>query len=286
MDQAGSLRRMARGINGKIKAGASYGKLRGLAVASGKGGVGKTNTVANLAYALKREGKRALVFDADMGLGNIHILLGVAPRYNLDNVLSGEKTLDEIILHGPGGIEILPASSGAREFSELTGEEKLALKTELEALGENYDFILFDIGAGISSNVMYFCSAASEIAVITTAEPTAFADAYALIKVLSKNYDTHNFQLIVNNVKTSYEGENVKSRLEKVADRFGLDVRLDFLGHIPTDDSVSRAVRSQRLFIEAYPNSKAAEAIRRIASRLIISREPVESIGWEKALSI
>ncbi|VAX17064.1 Flagellar synthesis regulator FleN, partial [hydrothermal vent metagenome] len=141
MDQAGSLRRMARGINGEIKAGASYGKLRGLAVASGKGGVGKTNTVANLAYALKREGKRALVFDADMGLGNIHILLGVAPRYNLDSVLSGEKTLDEIILRGPGGIEILPASSGAREFSELTGEEKLALKTELEALEENYDFI-------------------------------------------------------------------------------------------------------------------------------------------------
>jgi len=286
MDQAGSLRRMARGINGEIKAGASYGKLRGLAVASGKGGVGKTNTVANLAYALKREGKRALVFDADMGLGNIHILLGVAPRYNLDSVLSGEKTLDEIILRGPGGIEILPASSGAREFSELTGEEKLALKTELEALEENYDFILFDIGAGISSNVMYFCSAASEIAVITTGEPTAFADAYALIKVLSRSYDTHNFQLIVNNVKTSYEGENVKSRLEKVADRFGLNVRLDFLGHIPTDDSVSRAVRSQRLFIEAYPNSKAAEAIRRIASRLIISRDPVESIGWEKALSI
>ncbi|VAX22997.1 Flagellar synthesis regulator FleN, partial [hydrothermal vent metagenome] len=186
----------------------------------------------------------------------------------------------------PGGIEILPASSGAREFSELTGEEKLALKTELEALEENYDFILFDIGAGISSNVMYFCSAASEIAVITTGEPTAFADAYALIKVLSRSYDTHNFKLIVNNVKTSYEGENVKSRLEKVADRFGLNVRLDFLGHIPTDDSVSRAVRSQRLFIEAYPNSKAAEAIRRIASRLIISRDPVESIGWEKALSI
>ncbi len=285
MDQAGSLRRLARAGRQNAPAKAGANSLRGIAVASGKGGVGKTNTVANLAYVLKAMGKRSLVFDADIGLGNIHILLGLAPRYNLEHVISGEKTMDEVIMRGPGGIEILPASTGQRQFSALDGEEKLTLKTELEALEEDYDFILFDIGAGISSNVMYFCSAASDVVVVTTPEPTAFADAYALIKILSRDYARHEFKIIVNNVKSAMQADNVCDRLEKVADRFGLDARIESLGYIFYDESAPKAVLAQRLFAEMYPGSKAGQCIRKIAKNLIKMSEPA-NIEWDKALAI
>ncbi|MGK7346777.1 MAG: MinD/ParA family protein [Candidatus Nitrospinota bacterium M3_3B_026] len=275
---------MARGFEKRGAGAEGPGKARGIAVASGKGGVGKTNVVANLAYAFASMGKRTLVFDADIGLGNIHILLGLAPRYNLDHVASGEKTMDEIIVKGPGGVEILPASSGARRRSELSGEEMLALRTELEALEREYDFILFDVGAGVSSNVMYFCSAAGELVVVTSTEPTAFADAYAIMKKLSREYDRRDFRLIVNSVKNAAEAQSVSERLARVADRFGLDIRIDLLGHITQDEMVSRAVREQRLFMEKYPGTKAAGLLKRIAKNLVENDAPA-GIGWEKVLA-
>lgn len=284
MDQAGSLRKMARELERGGQSAKGSGKARGIAVASGKGGVGKTNVVANLAYAFASMGKRTLVFDADIGLGNIHILLGLAPRYNLDHVVSGEKTMDEIIVKGPGGIEILPASSGARRRSELSGEEMLVLRTELEALEMEYDFILFDVGAGVSSNVMYFCSAAGELVMVTSTEPTAFADAYAVMKKLSREYGKRDFRLIVNSVKNAAEAQSVSERLARVADRFGLDIKIDLLGHITQDEMVSRAVREQRLFVEKYPGARAAGLLRRIAKNLVESSARA-GIGWEKVLA-
>jgi len=258
--------------------------LRGLAVASGKGGVGKTNTVANLGYTLSSMGKRVLVLDADMGLGNIHILLGLAPRYTLQHVISGERGIGEIIIRGPGGLDILPAASGTRKFSNLTGEEMLGLKTELEVLESNYDFILFDLGAGISSNVTYFCSAAKDVAVITSSEPTSFADAYAFMKVLSREFDKRDFKLIVNSVKSKKESLDVFSRLAQVSDRFGLDIRIDLLGHIVHDPVVSTAVRRQTLFAEKYPNSPAAMCINDIADNLVRTLKPAE-VRWGKIFS-
>lgn len=284
MDQAGALRRMAKGYTTRRTPDSRTGKLRGIAVASGKGGVGKTNTVANLAFSLKGMGKRVLVFDADMGLGNIHILLGLAPRYSLEHVISGEKSMDEIIIQGPGGIEVLPAGTGHRKYSELTGEEVLTLKTELEILEDRYDYILFDIGAGISSNVMYFCSAASEVAIVTSTEPTAFADAYAMMKVLSRDYDQREFKLIVNSVKSAAEAGTVRDRLDKVADRFGLNIRIDLLGHILYDETVPRAVREQRLFAERYPGAMASQCVGAIAKRLIRDGAPA-SLEWEKVFA-
>ncbi len=285
MDQAVTLRRLSQGTSFSTpRTASSSSMLRGLAVASGKGGVGKTNTVANLGYALSSMGKRVLVLDADMGLGNIHILLGLAPRYTLQHVISGERGIEDIIIRGPGGLDILPAASGTRKFSNLTGEEMLTLKTELEVLESNYDFILFDLGAGISSNVTYFCSAAKDVAVITSSEPTSFADAYAFMKVLSRDFDKRDFKLIVNSVKSKKESLDVFSRLSQVSDRFGLDIRIDLLGHIVHDPVVSTAVRRQMLFTEKYPNSPAAMCIYDIADNLVRTLRPAE-VRWGKIFS-
>lgn len=287
MDQAGTLRKMAKeinesrgfqGIHGRGRTGNSM--TRGIAVASGKGGVGKTNLVANVAYNLTKFGKKVLVFDADVGLGNIHILLGLMPRHTLQNVLEGEREINDIMIEGPGGIKILPASSGNKKYSELTTEEKLILKTELESLENHFDFIIFDIGAGISSNVMYFCTGAQEILIVSTPEPTSFADAYAIMKVLSRDYSRSSFELVVNSVKSKEEGLDVFKRLNKVADRFRLNISMNYLGHILNDDNVTRSVREQRLFSEKYPNSPASVCVRSI-TREIITANIEQGLEWE-----
>jgi flagellar biosynthesis protein FlhG len=265
MDQAGTLRKLTADT---VDAGAENQRIKGIAIASGKGGVGKTNIVANTAFELARTGKKVLVFDADMGLGNIHILLGLAPRYNIGHVLTGSKRLREILLEGPGGIHILPASTGNKKYSEISTEEKLVLKSELEVLQNEFDYIIFDIGAGISANVMFFCSAAQDIVVICTPEPTSFSDAYAIMKVLSRDYLVKKFKLLVNMAFSRKEALNIYQRLVMVSDKFGLGIRIDFLGHIMEDSSVTKAVRKQQLFAKAFPDSEATKCITAIADTL------------------
>lgn len=265
MDQAGTLRKIK---SASQSAGALSQHIKGVAVASGKGGVGKTNVVANMAFELAKKGKRVLVFDADMGLGNIHILLGMAPRYNVGHVLSGSKKLKDILVDGPGGIKILPASTGNKMYSELTAEEKLVLKTELEVLQKDFDYILFDIGAGISANVMFFCSAVQDVIVVASPEPTSFSDAYVIMKVLSRDYDVKTFKLVINSCRDRKEAINVYQRLVMVSDKFGLGIKIDFLGHVLFDVSVQQAVHKQRLFCDAYPSSDAAKNIRRLVDSL------------------
>ncbi|MDH5542665.1 MAG: MinD/ParA family protein [Nitrospinota bacterium] len=265
MDQAGTLRKMATSAE---EAGTEKQHIKGIAVASGKGGVGKTNIVANTAFELCRKGKKVLVFDADMGLGNIHILLGLAPKYNIGHVLTGSKKLRDILVEGPGGIAILPASTGNKKYSEITTEEKLVLKTELEILQKEFDYIIFDIGAGISANVMFFCSAVEDVVVIATPEPTSFSDAYAIMKVLSRDYLVKKFKLLVNMCYSRKEAISIFQRLVMVADKFGLGIKIDFLGHIIDDDSVSKAVRKQQLVCNTFPNSESSKCIINIADTL------------------
>ncbi len=277
MDQAETLRKMRSGLP---DAGTLKQHVKGIAVASGKGGVGKTNVVANMALELSKKGHRVLIFDADMGLGNIHILLGLAPRFNVAHVLTGVKKLREILVDGPNGIKILPASTGNKKYSELTAEEKLVLKSELEVVQDDFDYILFDIGAGISANVMFFCSAAQDVIIIASPEPTSFSDAYAMMKVLSRDYKVKSFQLVVNSCRDRVDAINIYKRLVMVSDKFALGIKIDFLGHVVTDASVSQAVRKQRLFCDLFPGAEASKNIVGIVDTLVKTAKTGE-MAWD-----
>ncbi len=248
--------------------------VRVISVTSGKGGVGKTNCVVNLAIMLSRMGRRVLIFDADLGLCNLDVMLGLSPRYNIKHVLRGEKTLDEILVRGPDGIMIIPAASGIQELTDLGVEERLALSAGIEQMENKVDIMFIDTGAGISSNVMFFNTAAHEIIVVVTPEPTSLTDAYALMKVLLKKYGEKDFKLLVNTARGEKEGKNIYSIISLVAGRF-LNVSLEYLGCVVQDEKVGRAVLNQRAVVEMFPETGASLCFKRLSER--ISSMPVET---------
>ncbi|MCZ6541815.1 MAG: MinD/ParA family protein [Nitrospinae bacterium] len=250
-----------------------------LAVSSGKGGVGKTNVVANLALALIRKGNRVLIFDADIGLNNIDILLGLTPRYHIGHLFNGEKTIEEILVDGPKGLKVLPASNGWQELTMLDNKKKMLLMEELDRLMGDYDYLIFDTGAGISSNVTYFCSAAHEILLVATPEPTSHTDVYALIKVLFQKHNQKQFKMIINSVKSEREALGIYRRLTDVVDRFLPHVSLDYLGYILYDENVTRSVRQQKPVVELYPHSQVSQCIHRLSEKIIEARSQIPAEG-------
>ncbi len=256
--------------------------IQTIAISSGKGGVGKTNVVANLAISLQRRGRRVLVFDADLGLSNIDVLLGLAPKYNIQHLLRGEKSLEEVLIKGPEGILILPASSGIEELTRLNEFQRLRILDEFERFNLPIDYLLIDTGAGISSNVTFFCIAAQEIIIVITPEPTSLTDAYALIKVLHTRYQEKNFRVLVNSARGADEAIQSYRRLQMVTERF-LNISLDYLGYIPSDQAVRRAVRSQDAVVVRSPESPSASAFDNLAIRIIndsLRGEPKGSIQF------
>ena len=244
--------------------------IKTITIASGKGGVGKTNIVANLGIALRKMGKEVLIFDADLGLSNIDVLLSLAPKYSIDHVIRGEKSLKEIIVEGPAGIRVLPAGSGIQELTSLNEFQRLRILEEFENYNENIDIMLIDTSAGISENVSFFCSAVQEVIILTTPEPTSITDAYALIKVLHNKYKEEKFSLVVNLIKNEDEAKLVYKRLAMVTEKF-LRIDLSYLGFVRYDENVKRAVKEQSAFIELYPNTFASKDIIDLANKILNS---------------
>ena len=274
-DQADTLRQLAhdarKGQNTNLATAnhvSDHNGIRVISVTSGKGGVGKSNVVSNLAIAMSAQGKKVLIIDADLGLGNLDVLLGLSPEFNLNHVLNGEKTISDILIDGPAGIKIIPAGSGIQEFTSLGQHEKLKLLDELDMLEEQFDIMIVDTEAGISENVTYFTVAAQEIIVVVTPEPTSITDVYALIKLLSTRYSEHHFKVLVNMAKDSEDALEVFRKLANVAGRF-LDISLDYLGCVVKDDKVVEAVKRQKAVSELFPESDAATCFTTLAKRVI-----------------
>jgi flagellar biosynthesis protein FlhG len=242
--------------------------VRVIAVSSGKGGVGKSNTVINLALAFEELGKRVLILDADLGLANIDVLLGIAPKYNISHVLEGKKKLHEVLVKGPGNIRVMPASSGVQELTRLTEEQKLIFLEMLDELETEIDILLIDTGAGISDTVLYFNLAAHEKIIIVTPEPTSLTDAYALIKVLYTRHEERHFKVLVNSVKDEKMGKSIFAKISKVADHFLDGLSLDYVGSIPYDPNVPKAVIQQKPLMEIFPESSASRAFLSVARRI------------------
>jgi flagellar biosynthesis protein FlhG len=239
---------------------------RAISITSGKGGVGKTNIVANIGYELSRSGHEVLILDADLGLGNLDILLGLAPKYNLSHVITGEKRIGDVVVEGPGRMKILPAASGIQELTQLSRDQKIGMLYELNQLLDSVDILLIDSAAGISPNVLDLSVSAHETMVVVTPEPTAITDAYALMKVLALKYDEKRCRLIVNQVSNEHEGRDIFRQLNIVAQKF-LDIDVEYFGCIPRDDIMTTCVKQQRIVSQAFPESTAARGFRNLARK-------------------
>ncbi len=239
---------------------------RVISITSGKGGVGKTNLAVNLALAAQELGQRTLVFDADLGLANIDIVLGVLPQYNLTHVLRGDKSIREVICRGPKDLPIIAGGSGVAELVNLAEWQLAKFINGLNELEDLADLILIDTGAGLSHTVMSFLYAASEVIVVTTPEPTSITDAYAIVKLLSRRKDCQ-VRVLVNRAQGQWEAEATYEKLSKAAGRF-LGFSISFLGWLPEDPTVAQAVKRQKAFFLEYADGPAAMAVRHVAAEL------------------
>lgn len=240
--------------------------VRVIAVTSGKGGVGKTNVSANLALALAGQGKEVLLMDADLGLANIDVLLGLHPLHNLSHVLDGERNIDEIIMNGPGGLRIVPAASGITQMAELNAAQHAGIIQAFSELTINLDVLLIDTAAGLSDSVVSFSKAAQEVLVVLCDEPASITDAYAMIKVLNRDHGIQRFRVLANMTRSVQQGYDLFKRLTKVTNRF-LDVTLDYMGAVPYDEYLLKAVQKQRAVVDAYPRSKSSVAFNNLARK-------------------
>lgn len=238
-----------------------------VAVSSGKGGVGKTNIAANVAVALAARNRRVMLLDADLGLANIDVLLGLQPRFNLSHVVSGDADLESTIIDGPNGLQIVPASSGNFTMTDLPAVSQAAIIQAFGKLSNQPDFLVVDTAAGISESVARFVQAAQQAVIVVCDEPSSITDAYALIKVFSRHYGISHYQIVTNQTRDTRDGQKLFTNLSRVTDLY-LDVVLRHLGNVPHDAYLRRAVSEQRAVVDAYPNSAAGQAFKKIAIKL------------------
>lgn len=265
MDQAEQLRKMMQKTDAKRQA-------RVITVTSGKGGVGKTSISLNLAIQLTRMGKKVVVFDADFGLANIEVMLGVRPQYNLADMMFHGKELSDIITQGEEGISFISGGSGIQELASMNREQVMFLTSRLIDLDEFADVIIVDTGAGISDSVLEFVLASSEVLLVATPEPTSITDAYALLKALNRKTEfvkeDTSIRMISNRVKSEAEGQNLFEKMSVVSDKF-LSIPITYMGAVPMDEQITKAVMRQKPVSVINPDAPAAKAIKQIAERLL-----------------
>lgn len=242
-------------------------RARIVAVTSGKGGVGKSNIAVNLAVRLSQMGRRVVLLDADLGTANADVLCNVNPRVNLAHVVAGRQTLRQTMVESPGGFHLIPGASGLAQMASLSEFERARLIQQIEQMQDEADLILIDTGAGVSPNVLSFAAAADEILVVTTPEPTAITDAYAVIKTLARQKGALDVRLLVNMVQEAGEGRAVFERLDAVCRRF-LNLTLKYAGHVPLDARVPQAVRRRNPFVLESPQCEASICVGQLAHRL------------------
>ncbi|WP_199744212.1 MinD/ParA family protein [Legionella sp. km772] len=252
-DQAAGLRNLSRTKPVKV-----------IAVTAGKGGVGKSNVSVNLAVALAQLNQNVMLLDADLGLANVDIMLGLHTKYNLSHVVQGVCDLSDVILQGPNGVRVIPAASGTEFMTQLSHAEHAGIIDAFNELTDDLDYLIIDTAAGISDTVLSFTRSSQELIVVVCDEPTSLTDAYALIKVMSKRYEWTNFHVLANMVRNLKDGRDLFNKLFRVSEQF-LDVQLNYLGAVPFDEHVHKAVKKQKPVLMAYPDSNASSSFREIA---------------------
>jgi len=240
--------------------------VRVIAVTSGKGGVGKTNVSVNLGICLASMGRNVMLMDADLGLANVDVLLGLRPRFNLSHVISGERPLDEVLVDGPEGLKIVPASSGISSMAGLAPAEHAGVIRAFSELKQPLDVLLIDTAAGISDSVIAYTKASQEVIVVLCDEPTSITDAYALVKLLNREYGIHRFRILANMVSSVQAGNELYRKILQVTDRY-LDVALDYVGAIPNDEFLRKAVQRQKSVVDAFPRCKSSLAFKKLAQK-------------------
>jgi len=246
---------------------------RVISVCSGKGGVGKTNVIGNLAFAFTQLQKKVLLLDANLGLANIDVLLGLTPNYTIEHFFAGEKSLSDIMMKGPGGMSVLPASFGFPELAALNENQKILLLDEIHLLAEPLDILLIDTGPGISSNVLFFNMAAQESIVLVTPEPTSIISAYSLMKALAIKYQKRNFLILVNQVPNARKGRKVFKHISNLIDCFLANLSIDYLGFVPSDPKLLSTVKKQQLVLEVHPQAPSSRSSRKIA-KILATKPP------------
>lgn len=266
--QASGLQVLRAPDAGRVRVAGSGSGPRTIAVTSGKGGVGKTQVSANLSVGLAMAGKRVLVLDADLGLASLDLAFGLNPEYNLLSVLTGERTLDQILIEGPKGVHLIPACPGRYDVANLDSGQRARLWSLVEEVAVDFDVLIIDTGAGIGSNAVGFASYADEVVLVTTPDPTSLRDAYAMAKVLHRRAGLDHIQLLANQVNGEYDGAQIHSRMNAIVRRF-LTLELDYLGAIPRDRAVREGGALGEPFLLRTPRGNAAQAMSTVVRRIL-----------------
>jgi flagellar biosynthesis protein FlhG len=262
--------------------------LRVIAVASGKGGVGKTSLTVNLGVTAARAGRKVLIIDADLGLANAEILLGIKPQFHLGHLLADEMPVEDVLGTGPHNVRILAAGSGVQKLTQLSTDDQMRIISAFDPLENHFDTILIDVSAGIGDNVLFFAGAAQETLLVVAPEPTSLTDAYATVKVLSQEAGVQHFNVVVNAAPHEAAAKDIFQKLTMVTSRF-LSAHVNYYGFVPRDEHVRRAIMAQKPFVEVYPNSPASRAVSNLYNNLIERAAPTHLDGglkflWQRVL--